>query len=51
MDGSEISLSLISGSETTVEQLIKQIYSVNKKVFSLLYELAFFTFKTKEIKP
>lgn len=28
MDGSEISLDLISGSETNVEQLIKQIYQV-----------------------
>ena len=29
MDGSEISLDLISGSETNVEQLVKQIYQVN----------------------
>ncbi len=28
-----MSLSLISGSETTVEQLIRQIYSVNKRIF------------------
>jgi hypothetical protein len=37
MDGSDISLNLISGSETTVEQLIKQINLVKnpKQIYEI----------------